>query len=52
VEAGIDSMSLDPDAVLKTALPELELEQRPRRRARRGARSGMPATGRAIAHPS
>jgi pyruvate,water dikinase len=34
VEVGIDSMSLNPDAVLKTTLGVLELEQRLGRSAR------------------
>jgi pyruvate,water dikinase len=36
VEVGIDSMSLNPDAVLKTTLRVLELEQRLGRRLRKG----------------
>jgi len=34
VEVGIDSMSLNPDAVLKTTLRVLEIEQRMRRSTR------------------
>jgi pyruvate,water dikinase len=34
VELGIDSMSLNPDAVLKTTLQVLELEKRLGRKAR------------------
>jgi pyruvate,water dikinase len=39
VEIGIDSMSLNPDAVLKTTLRVLELEKRLGRKARAGHRA-------------